>query len=193
MCMQAISVAGHAVDPASSVPQHFIFAKMEALAAALPCRAALRRLRDLVSFVAGCAHANFEEWGDFDWHESGHAMLQAQCKRRRVDFHVRQVVVAGAMQPKSASTRGQAARSISGSVASCDIKWRATEMVAYRASTRMTFKETHSVSLTVDALRLVRPGREVMVGSGYDFEHGLHAVLPPQVGLTRVCVGGGRR
>lgn len=108
--------------------------------------------------------------------------MQGFAKKRRMDFHVKQYVLADAVQSGSASSCSNAAKSLNGNVApNSGLKWRGQEMSAYRAASILAFSSVGSVSVALDGARIGRPAKEILAGFIYCDRMARCAALPPQV------------
>lgn len=161
----------------AQVPHEFVWAKLVFLVQRVGCKACLRWARLIVDHLAMAIERNVQDWGDFQWHRS---MLNGgpPVKRRRVDYHIRQEVVAHAVVEGRQPTAAIAARGMVGDRAQ-GLRWVQAEMAAYRSSGLMSFQKLPVWSLSVDAARIGKPAREFLVGALSAAD--LHGILPPQV------------
>ena len=125
---------------------------------------------------------------DFEWHRSESAHLQSLTKRKRIDFHVKQFVLKGAVEAGLASTVGQSSQSAAIDRA-LSVRWRESEMSAYRASTILAFKAVDTLSICFDCARLGKPAKEVLVVTISSPGQKRHGMLPPQVDMQLTSWG----
>ena len=185
-CLQAALLHSAAPSLAKLFPHEFVHQKLLLLARTCPCAGATAWLRSLIFEVASRIDASVALWGDSKWHKSDLARLSGQsgqasaAKRRRADFHVKQVALVSSLQSGKATSTGQSVRALEDVDSAKGIRWRQVEMAAYRSSTVMSFGGSLSFGVAIDATRLGKPAREVLMGVITNNERQLHAVLPPQ-------------
>jgi len=180
-CLQELLRRPGVPDHRSGMPQDFLHKKLVWLARGCPCMGARAWLHRLVSQCAAVIDQCVERWGDKGWHKNPSAFHQSGVKRKRADFHIKQLVLASEVQSGAASSSASAVKSLGSVSASQGIRWRQSEMAAYRAATRLSFQETMQIGVAVDATRLGKPAKELLMGAVTTHSKQLHAVLPPQV------------
>lgn len=188
-CLREVVGSAEAFDPANIAPQEYLFDMMVALAKKWACPAAKSWLRSLLTETAAIVDSGFGEWGLQDWRKSDIAHLNGMTKRRRIDFHVKQFALKDSLTSGQQSTAADAVRSLASVHASTGCRWVNAEMAAFRASCMLSYKESMTVGLTLDATRLGRPAKEVLCGYLTNGPKQLHAPLPPQAGYVQKCWG----
>lgn len=131
--------------------------------------------------LANAMEGSVAEWAAFDWHLSDEAVVHGLLRKRRLDFHARQFCLQGSVMSGRASTSAEAGRAMGAvSSASQPIAWRAADLQALRASSRMSFSNSQVLSCAVDGARIGRPLVEMLLGLISDARGNRHCVLPPQ-------------
>lgn len=177
-CMQQV-LLGESSWPEASSPQDAVFLKLSALSAGKACVAVRRLLFRCVQLVSEAIESSPTEWGESQWHRSGSAHLQSLCKRRRIDFHVKQFAMQVAVADQSAPTVAAAVRQLDSCDGAQGLRWIQCELASYRASTCLSFRSlARSFSVAVDATRIGKPAKEVIIGFVSSGDR--HGVLPPQ-------------
>ena len=163
------------------IPQDVLYCKLLCLAEHISCAAVREYLHSCLLDIARIVDDGVESWGDSDWHKSEHAHLASEAKRRRTDWHVKQLVVRDGLHSGEFSSAGHATQSLSDVSSSTSLRWRQREVAAFRASCHLSFSSTMQLGLAVDATRLGKPSRETLIGYLTEGSKQRHAVLPPQV------------
>lgn len=137
----------------------------------------------------GCLEVEGARWcrrwqgpvlGNFHWHQSDVAR-QAHKKRRTV-FDVKQQAVG---EDTRQGSIGLSAKGLGNIPSSVSCKWRHGEMSSYRATALLQIKPPDTIAIAIDATRIGKPGRELLLGLASCTERGIHFVLPPQAWLGR--------
>lgn len=177
-------------EPHDHCPQDFMYRQVAHLSTFAGCESikawAALRLRELQKLVDARARV----WGNPHWHEADMARRNESSsgKRRRTDFHVKQRVVGACTKQASIGASAKALGDIPSSVA---CKWRHSEMAAYRATTLLKLLPQDSLAITIDATRIGKPARELLLGMASCAKSGVHCVLPPQVPSRSTSIEGG--
>ena len=162
-------------------PQALISLLLRHLSGARACEPVKAWFARFLKQAAGAVEDSCDEWGDFTWHHSSDVHLTtATGKRRRVDFHVKQYCVKEAVQNGSYNTSAAACKAIDGMDASQGQRWIASELAAYRAEGVHRWWNVQILSVAIDAGRLGKPGKELLVGFASCVATGAHGILPPQ-------------
>lgn len=147
------------------------------------CPAFRSQLRDSLLKIQEAIDADIERWGAFDWHTSDAALVDSRRRGRRMDPHVRDLVLRRGLQEGRAATVGLMAKGLAHDPAQVT-RWREAEMSSYKVSAVLTFTECQTISLAYDCARIGRPAREALLvtccAPGPTPEESRHAVLPPQ-------------
>lgn len=180
-CVQKALAKGVMPDPGGASPQAFAFELLLHAFRLRSCDALKRWARDLVKQLAAQIDANVAGWGDFEWHRSSSAVLQARRRPRPVDPHAKAYVLSEGVRQGQVSTIGQAANSMHAVDGSTAVKWREGEMCAYRASCMMALRSSPTLCLAFDAARVGRPAKDMLVTVLSAPHENRHCVLPTQV------------
>lgn len=134
----------------------------------------------MLTRLAASAETRVLEWGDFDWHKTEHAHLAGGQKRRRVDHHVRQYTMKTSLQNGTHQSSSAAARSLDDVSSSQTVRWMQSEMSAYRAGGLLSMHGAQQIAIAIDATRLGKPAKDILLGMASDVQRQTHLALPPQ-------------
>lgn len=97
-------------------PQRLVVATLLSFIERLACAACSRWLSLLLERLGTSIDAQVSEWGRFNWHASPEALVQGAgaSKKRRTDFHVKQIVARDAVSNRQHQTAHMAAKSMPG-------------------------------------------------------------------------------
>lgn len=101
-------------------------------------------------------------------------------------FVLKDAVVSGAQ-----ACTTDAVRSLSAVHPSTGCRWLASEMAAFRASSKLSFGASMTLGLALDATRLGRPAKEILCGFVTNASKQIHAPLPPQALIAQILAGPG--
>lgn len=181
VCLQKALRQGHGDGPIAS-PQHLLYRKVVVLSTLRACLAVRGWLRRCLQELATEVEERTHVWGDFNWHTGPDAhIVMPGGKRRRVDFHVKQAAIKGAILSGKHPTPAAASRAMDGCDASQGYKWMVSEVAAYRAQSLLNFRKQQVLAIAIDAGRIGKPAKELLVGFVSCTGAGFHGALPPQV------------
>lgn len=140
-----VASAASARNGGDSSPQSRVWFELAALAGALPCEAAARRIRGAIDTIALSIEESVSALGDFAWHKSGDAMVQGRCKRRRLDPHVRSWC-ADSLDKGEMATHALVVRSLEHVAPGIGCKWLSEAMAEFRAEMHLASSPWRSPS-----------------------------------------------
>ena len=124
----------------------------------------------------------FQQWGNFDLRKSKVAVLRGPGGRpRRLDPHLKQLVVQGALLSGTAKTCREVVVSNGLGDGRTAAKWRDQELSGLLAACRLSFRvPPPTLSLTMDAASVGKPAREMFCIAMDALPQHRCVMLPPQ-------------
>eukprot|EP00971_Amphidinium_carterae_P350795 6491743-Amphidinium_carterae.1 len=123
---------------------------------------------------------NAESFAEFDYHKTSDAFVQGPRKRRRSDEHTRQWTTRAVTEGHH-QTHAEATRALCKVPKQTGLKWTKDEIALYRASCHLSFRPMSALGLVLDASRVGKPAKELLVCCVSCPTSNSHAVLPVQV------------
>eukprot|EP00971_Amphidinium_carterae_P339323 6477055-Amphidinium_carterae.3 len=124
--------------------------------------------------------SNAALYGEFDYHKTSAAFVQGPKKRRRCDEHTR-AWATRAMSSGQHQTHAEATRALSQVPKQTGLRWTRDELSLYRTSCHLLFRPMSGLGLVLDASRIGKPAKELLVSIVSCPATQTHAVLPVQV------------
>lgn len=158
------------------------------------CPSISARCSRLVLQVAAAVEQSVESWGCFDWQFSSQAVYHGAARSRRIDPHLKQFAVSGAIAEGRVKTVGQATKAIGMSSSSTPVQWSHSELAAYRASSLLSFGESQYICVAVDGARVGKPAKELIFGVLSSPAQNRSCIMPPQAPacVSDISLGGVR-
>lgn len=169
------------LPPFDKTPQSLVFGMVCLFFTHKSCPCILAACAEVVKAAGACIDDGVHLWGDFEWHRSSIASVQAATKGRRCDPHVKAFCLEGALSQGLATTIGQAARGMASVSPSQAVHWREVELASFRAAMHLSFFEVQNFSIAFDCARIGRPAKELLLLAVSAPEEDRHGVAPPQV------------
>ena len=144
------------------------------------CRAAAAHLSAILADIADEMIDNFDTWAMLDWQKTFLAVAEP-AKRRRTDVHVKAFVTQQSLIEGRFASAHEASKSISSRPQSSVIKWMEEDLCAFKASMGMTFANSQVFSIALDAARLGKPAKDMVIAPITDLAANAHGVLSPLV------------
>jgi len=147
--------------------------------------AACRTVASLVSknleFFAGLVDENFERWQHQDFLKSiGLVLVTRSGKRRRMDPHAKESAIERSLQDGRADKASTLVKALDLGCARASQVWMEEALAFLQTESRLSFRTPRIVSLTVDAAKVGKPAKEILVGCQYMWPNDINIVLPPQ-------------